>query len=395
MKEFRMFLIILGIVLLMSGNAYSMCSCEPGGWLSFGLSPASIVVLSNGCDCKGCGAPCYRLVEGLNLNSGIYETVGQYPWNLGYSIAYDLSHNRVFTNETVNPTTFHAISVLDMKVAGTFTLSVPADIDMNAFQPELFVSPDGAVIYVSYTDDGPYVDVFNGVMYTHITTTTEYDLSGGASFSKDSKYLYTNTIDATKIVKVNAYTGAIIKHTAPLNTIIKSNVVRAKLFHDSHAVLAILGYKDVYVYVYDIDTGGLSPSMPAGYTYTYNLSPDDTYLTIEPYEWIKDHTGSGSEKNYPGIVNVYNVATGQKVAGMNISLPTYPLVGVMGPYSINGQTVTSYSTGAIISWPDDHTFIYNTTQKLIYFDITQNKIIKELLIIRPWEQKGWKPEVGK
>ena len=98
------------------------------------------------------------------------------------------------------------------------------------------------------------------------------------------------------------------------------------------------------------------------------------------------------QKNPPPIV--YNVATGNKVAGMNISLPTYPL-GIMGPYKIKDKEVTSYSTGAIISWANDHTFIYNTTQKLIYFDIKQNKIVKELSIIRPWEKPGWKPEVGK
>ena len=338
----------------------------------------------------------------LNFNTGEYNiiTKANIPKFCGFPETFDFPNMKAYEGCNCDFGRFSgctpSYTVIDLntgKVAGTFTLDVPAGTDMNAFQPEMFVSPDGAVIYVSYTDDGPYIDVFNGVMYTHITTTTEYNLSDGASFSKDSKYLYTNSIDATKLVKVDAYTGAVIKRTAPLNTIIHSNVVRAKLFHDSHAVLAILGYKDVYVYVYDIDTGGLSPSMPAGYPYTYNLSSDDTYLAIEPYEWVKDHTGGGVEKNYPGIVNVYNVATGQKVAGMNISLPTYPVAGGLGGYNIDGKAVTSYSIGAIISWANDHTFIYNTTQQLIYFDIKQNKIIKQIPIIRPWEQKGWMPEV--
>ena len=344
--------------------------------------------------CRNCN-PNTWVIEKLDPTTGIFNTISILKgcWKYAYAPQFDLTNMLMLATEKYTPT-IDVISLTTGKVAGTFTLDVPAT-DMNAFQPELFVSPDGSVIYISYIDDTLTTMAFNSVMYTPITTTTEYNLSEGAAFSKDSKYLYTNSIDATRLVKVNTYTGAIIKRTAPLNTIINSNVVRAKLFHDSHAVLAILGYKDVYVYVYDIDTGGLSPSMPAGYTYTYNLSPDDTYLAIEPYEWVKDRAGGGVEKNYPGIVNVYNVSTGQKSAGMNISLPTYPVGGGLGGYNIDGKAVTSYSTGAIISWLDDHTFIYNTTQKLIYFDIKQNKIIKQIPIIRPWEKPGWKPEVRK
>jgi len=350
-----------------------------------------------------CGGTCWGFnpayATKLNVTTGAYEIIGKgylpermYGNKCGYPEAFDITNMKAYVGCGYS---IPAITLSTGQVAGILKLNISPDANMDEFQAEPFISPDGSVIYISYIDDTLTTMAFNAVMYTSITTTTEYNLSEGASFSKDSKYLYTNSIDATKLVKVNAYTGAIIKRTAPLNTIISGNVVRAKLFHDSHAVLAILGYKDVYVYVYDIDTGGLSPSMPAGYTYTYNLSPDDTYLTIEPYELVKDHTGAVVEKNYPGIVNIYNVATGRKVAGMNISLPTYPVVGGLGGYNINGKALTNYSTGAIISWANDHTFIYNTTQKLIYFDILKNKIIKELPIIRPWEKPGWKPEVGK
>ncbi len=413
MKYFnkKIIFLVLPLIILFADNTMVMGgtntvvigSLETGTWM--GPSQHSLSVNGWVQEVVGqlCGGTCWGFnpayATKLNVNTGVYEIIGKaylperiYGNKCGYPAEFDISHMKAYVGCRFSIT---AINLNTGQVIGTLQLNISPDADMNVFQPELFVSPDGAVIYVSYTDDGPYVDVFNGVMYTHITTTTEYNLSEGASFAKDSKYLYTNSIDATKLVKVDAYTGAVIKRTAPLNTIISSNVVRAKLFHDSHAVLAILGYKDVYVYVYDIDTGGLSPSMPAGYTYTYNLSPDDTYLTIEPYAWVKDHTGAGAEKNYTGIVNIYNVATGQKVAGMNISLPTYPIVMGLGGYNINGKAVTSYSTGAIISWPNDHTFIYNTTQKLIYFDIKQNKVIKQLPIVRPWEQAGWKPEVVK
>ncbi len=62
-------------------------------------------------------------------------------------------------------------------------------------------------------------------------------------------------------------------------------------------------------------------------------------------------------------LDVYNVNTGEKVIGFTISSTT--------------------GKGAVLAWANDHTFIYNTTQQLIYFDIKQNKVIKQLPIIRP------------
>ncbi len=96
----------------------------------------------------------------------------------------------------------------------------------------------------------------------------------------------------------------------------------------------------------------------------FNLSPDNDYLTVDGQSFTNGTFVS------LGQVNVYNTTTGNKVAGLTITQNT--------------------GKGAIISWPDDHTFIYNTTQKLIYFDIKQNKIIKQIPIIRPWEKPGWR-----
>ena len=367
MKEFKIPLLMLGIVLLMNGNAHSMCSCEPGEWLSFGLSPASIVALSNGCDCKGCRAPCYRAVEKLNLNNGIYETVGQYPDNLGFSIAYDLSHNRVFTNETINLTTFYAISVSDMKVAATFTVDVSPGTDMNLFQPNLTVSPDGSRIVICWEDGENYAnicEIFNGNTFKSIIKITgigDQWNNKSISFSRDSKFIY--GASGLTVDTIDPSTGNIIKSILP-HVINKSGSI---FLSHSHAIYSL---KNNVAYVYNIQTGGLSPSIPTNTYYgNFNLSPDNAYLTVDGQSFTNGAFVS------LGQVNVFNTSTGNKVAGLTITQNT--------------------GKGAIISWPDDHTFIYNTTQKLIYFDIKQNKITKQIPIIRPWEQKGWKPQVGK
>ncbi len=371
MKEFKMLLITLGIVLLMNGKAYSMCSCEPGEWLSFGSSPASIIELYNGCDCKGCGAPCYRAIAKLNMNSGVYETIGMYPFNIGYMVAADLSHNRIFTEEAGNLLTFHAISISDMKVVGTFTLDTSSGTDLDAFQPNLVVSPDGSRIVASWQDGPNYIntiEIFDGKKFKSIV---KLDFIMG-NISKDGKYLYSQTSPRPNgriLYTVDLNTGRVISQF-DLNIIdAYSNLDRKgwggrPIGNGDFWGLGGISRLDNHMlidFIYNPVTKGVSPTITSYY------SKERVYNSPNVKWWIKD---VGHKE-----IDIYDIWSGNKIGGFSIS--------------------DSTDNGTIINWPNDHTFIYNTTQQLIYFDINQNKGIKELPIIRPWEQKGWKPEVGK
>ena len=207
-------------------------------------------------------------------------------------------------------------------------------------------------------------EIFNGKTYKSISKINGvgYFLNRKSiSFSHDGKILYGAyglTIDV-----IDPSSGKIIKSVLP-NVINKPGNM---FLSYSHAIYIL---KDNVAYIYNISTGGLSPSIATNTTQAkFNLSPDNKYLTVDA------QTLSNYVVVSLGQVNVYDTSTGNKIAGLTITPNT--------------------GKGAIISWSDDHTFIYNTTQQLIYFDIKQNKIIKQIPIIRPWEKPGWKPEVGK
>ena len=373
-------IMVLGVFILLSKYAYPMCTCTPEDEWSIITPLSSFVELSNGCNCKGCKAPCYHLVEKLNLNSGIYETVGQYPWNLGYSIAYNLSHNRIFTNETINPTTFHAISISDMKVAGTFTLDISSSGE-NVCQLEgepFLIDPNGSRIAVSNISDEKNctqaIEIFDLNTYKPVNTLYNMSLD---EFSSDGKLLYTysKTMGITKyIYLINPSNGSTLK-TISLKEIDKGVKLVSKVVGDVNGDLVLIseqkrdsaGTVTSTIFSYNIDTGIVSPKIVPGSYGASEFGDNGKYIVFDAL------TVSNAAIVSRGWVHVYDTSTGNKIAGLTITQNT--------------------GKGAIISWPDDHTFIYNTTQKLIYFDIKQNKIIKELPIIRPWEQKGWKPEV--
>ena len=306
------------------------------------------------------------LIEKLNPTTGIFNTVSILKgcWKYAYAPQFDLTNMLMLATEKYSPT-IDVISLTTGKVAGTFTVDVSPGTDMDVFQPNLAVSPDGSRIVICWEDGEDYdnvCEIFNGNTFKSIIKITgigDQWNNQSISFSRDSKFIY--AASGLTVDTIDPSTGNIIKSVLP-NVINKPGSIF--LFH-SHAIYSL---KDNVAYVYNIRTGGLSPSIPTNTYYgNFNLSPDNDYLTVDGQSFTNGTFVS------LGQVNVYNTTTGNKVAGLTITQNT--------------------GKGAIVSWPDDHTFIYNTTQQLIYFDIKQNKIIKQIPIIRPWEQKGWMPEV--
>ncbi len=94
------------------------------------------------------------------------------------------------------------------------------------------------------------------------------------------------------------------------------------------------------------------------------LSPNKLWWVCESISY-KDIKVDGKVIGQGEIYNIetYNAISGNKVAGFTIS--------------------STASRGTIISWPDNYTFVYKTTQKLIYFNIDKNEILKEVFIARP------------
>jgi len=304
--------------------------------------------------CQNCN-PDTWIIEKLDLGIGVFNTVSILKGCAKYAFApqFDLTHMLMFATEKYNYT-IDVVSLSTGTVAGTFTLDVSPGTDVDAFQPELIVSPDGSRIFVSW-EDGPdytYVtEVFDGKTYRKIV---KYASSLAiSSFSNDGKYAYLIGLKKDWNVPVLDLSTMQMLKAIPLPDTVRG-MIEGNQFASN---IVFYKYNPTVSYMYNIDTGALSVSIPTheGCDNSF-LSPKATWLLC-----------AGKSQ-----VDAYNISTGNWAA-----------------------VFTTTTEGAIISWANDHTFIYNTTQKLIYFDIKQNKIIKELPIIRPWEKPGWKPEVGK
>jgi len=403
-KKIQFLIIVIGVLMIIGKNAFSEWKGCIYDYAITGEETYIPVIIGKFC---GPGAPTELVIEKLNLSTGVYETVGvlHNPPRFGIEAVSFPANIAILDNDGPG-LSFDVVSLFTMKVIGKITVDVSPGTDMDAFPPTLKVSPDGSRIYVNG-------EIFDGHTYKVINKNTQF--YENFTFSPDSKLIYhidyidvANNKTIPQIDVFDAYTGNIVskidsrkflnayptlpidlsnKHPNPGYPFIE------KVVNGEFVPVVVHTPPNFIGYMYDIKTEAVSPTVTV-LGYSPMLSDNGKWWIVEPHEVVLDRTSAISAINYLGKVDVYEVATGNKVAEMNITLPAYPL-GVMGPYSTNGKTVTQYSTGAIISWANDHTFIYNTTQKLIYFDIKQNKIIKELPIIRPWEKPGWKPEVGK
>ncbi len=321
--------------------------------------------------------------EKLNINTGGYDTIGVlHKAPKYYPEAVSFPANIAILDNNEPGLSFNVVSLSTMKIVGKITVDVQSTEDICQLLGETspLISPDGSRIAVPYISDEKNctqaIGIFDGKTYKSIATL--YNMSLG-KFPSDGELLYTysKTMGITEYMYlINPSDGKVLK-TIPLEGIDKGEAMVSKIIGDVKDDLMLIseqkknsaGTVTSTIFSYNINTGIVSPKIIPG-SYGVSAFGDNwKYIVFDALT-----VSSGVIKSV-GQVNVYEILTGNKVAGFNIS--------------------SSTDKGAIISWPNDHTFIYNTTQQLIYFDINQNKVIKELPIIRPWEQKGWKPEVGK
>ena len=319
-----------------------------------------IEIIAKYCD-RWTGEP--WVFEKLDINTGVYETVGVLhnapKW---YPEAVSFPANIAILDNDGPGLSFDVVSLSTMKVIGKITVDVSPGTDLVDTGAYIIISPDGSRIFVNW-NDGPndtlVTEVFDGNTYKKIIKYSSALIIGG--FSNDGRYAYLiNSVYSGiewKISVLELSTMQITK-VIQLPDSIKWYLIGNTLQEFGHQFDSNIAFHKKQVsYVYNINNGALSVSIPTrGDCDNSFLSPKATWLLC-----------AGKSQ-----VDAYNISTGNWAA-----------------------VFTTTTEGAIISWANDHTFIYNTTQKLIYFDIKQNKIIKELPIIRPWEKKGWKPEVGK
>ncbi len=318
----------------------------------------------------------------LNLTTGIFSQAlgvfNSYCSIYGAIIKADWEHNIMFVNSKLVNNDVYVVSLKTGKVMGVLKNVISVGFYIN----KIIVSPDGAVIYVQTDNDdtGGYdTKIYNGTTYSMITTTTQYQLQSAfmesiGVFTKDSKYLYAVAPDYKGIVEVDAHTGNVLKtiNTIPFEGIAASFDLYYLTVSDDPAVIDN-GYAVVRLnnqlpyYVYNISNEGVSMSISVNLPLPrqFKFSSDNKNLLVAFYN---------NTNIYTGEVDVYSIATGKLVDKL-----------------VTGTTSQIFPSSSIISWANDYIFIYNTGQKLIYFNIIQNKIVKELPIIKPWETPCWKP----
>ncbi len=376
-KKIQFLIIVMGVIMVMSKNAFSEWKGCIYDYARTGEENHITVVIGKFC---GPGSPAELVIEKLDLSTGAYETVNvlHNPPRFGVA-AVNFPANIAILDNNRYGVSYDVISLSTMKVLGKITVDVSPETDLENTGAYMILSPDGSRIFVNW-DDGPketlVTEVFDSNTFKKIAKYSSALIIGG--FSNDGRYAYLvntgneqkisvldlSTIQISKVIQLPELT----KHMSMGNTI--------KEWGD-HFDSNIAFHRGQVSYVYSIDTGALSVSIPTHEECNNSyLSPKADWM-ICVANWLL----SGGKTQ----VDIYNVTTGKWAETFS------PPVDKVEEY-VKGHPLAE---GAIISWPNDHTFIYNTTQKLIYFDIKQNKIVKELPIIMPWEKPGWKPEVGK
>jgi len=421
-KKIQFLIIVIGVLMIIGKNAFSEWKGCIYDYAITGEETYIPVIIGKFC---GPGAPTELVIEKLDLSTGVYDTIvvlhNAPKW---YPEAVSFPANIAIFDNNGAGLSFDVVSLSTMKVIGKITVDVQSSGDnLCQIQGEssALISPDGTRVAIPYIpneqkDCTQAIAIYDLKTYKLINTLYNIKLD---RFSSDGKFLYgAATPIENYLYIINPSDGKILSKL-DLHSIDPTIYRGAKgvsgWWYVEDGKLIKIGLQTNFkgnmpfsdrtsiTFLYNPETKATTPTITTDWYWDVSegrpglpdLSPGAKWWIVEPHEVVLDSTSAISASNCLGKVDVYEVATGNKVAEMNITLPAYPL-GVMGPYSTNnGKTVTQYSTGAIISWANDHTFIYNTTQKLIYFDILKNKIIKELPIIRPWEKKGWKPEVGK
>jgi len=328
------------------------------------------------------------IIEKLDLSTGIYETVGVLhnapKW---YPEAVSFPANIAILDNDGQGLSFDVISLSTMKVIGKITVDVQSsgeDLCQIQGESSSLISPDGTRVAIPYIpneqkDCTQAIAIYDLKTYKLINTL--YNISLG-KFSSDGKFLYAYSTPpkfplpiGRNLYLINTSTGKIVSQLDITTINVYPDLEKdywIGRYAENGKIVKIFQLKDVNangspLFLYNMETKATTPTITTDW-YCEEGKPGLPDLSPGAKWWIADN----ARHNH---VDIYDVSTGNKVAGFNIS--------------------DSTGKGAIISWANDHTFIYNTTQKLIYFDILKNKIIKELPIIRPWEKPGWKPEVGK
>ncbi len=284
--------------------------------------------------------------EELDVNTGTYNTIGFFdPSNCDINTrpVIDLQNKIAFffSRDSFN---INIVSISNGKILGQLKPDISTDI--NSIR-NWMINPDGSRLLIAWEngkDLTPTIEIFDTKTYKLTNKLTTIPINGliNAGLSNDGGSLYeTDWL-------INQSTG---------------NWISLKIWNKVHCEGNIEFNNKVLAY--NLQTGKkfitTLSALPEQRNYLPGLSPTNEWL-------VRDSCKVNS-------LDIYNVNTEKKVTGLTIS--------------------SSTNKGSVLSWPNDHTFIYNTTQQLIYFDIKQNKVIKELPIVRPWEQVGWKPEVGK
>ena len=377
--------LIFASLFFMSQTTYS----DECGWR--GNIPVNTIWASVCDTCIGAHGHCKStaLAE-LNINTGIYQIIQVFPnKNYGYGRPIDYPPTKIIIMNDEPGLNFDVVSLSTMKVFAKITVDVQSwgeDLCQIRGESSALISPDGTRVAIPYIpneqkDCTQAIAIFD--LKTYKLVNTLYNISLG-EFSSDSKFLYAYSTSrkvalpiGRNLYLIDTSTGKIVSQLDVTTINVFPNLDKdywIGRYAEDGKVIKIFQFKDVNTngspsFLYNMDTKAATPTIT---TIRYVCTGEGSWSQCLPHLspsaawWV----AYNAQHNH---IDIYAVSTGNKVAGFDISSPT--------------------GKGAIISWPDGHTFIYNTTQKLIYFDIKQNKIIKELLIIRPWEQKGWRPVV--
>lgn len=379
--------LVLVFVFAMRQTAYS----DKCTWKTY--TPPDIIWAELCDSCLSLGHPYCKssALTKLDLATGVYKLIGVFTKDEGGTEAVSFPANIAVLENDEPGLSYNIVSLSTMKVLGKITVDVQSwgeDLCQIRGESSALISPDGTRLAIPYIpneqkDCTQAIAIFDLKTYKLINTL--YNMALG-EFSSDGKFLYAYSTPTKvqlpigrNLYLIDTSTGKIVTQLDVTTLIVYPNLDKdywIGRYAEDGKVIKIFQFKDVSTngspsFLYNMDTKAATPTI---ITVGYSCAGEGSWSQCLPHLspganwWIADNVQHNQ-------ITIYNVSTGSKVAGFMISLST--------------------GKGAIISWANDHTFIYNTTQKLIYFDIKQNKIVKELPIIRPWEKKGWKPEVGK